>query len=160
ARLDAVAHGAETREGLGPIVAWRAADDAQRTPATEPQPLHDRHRRIVLAADGIDPRLVAGLTIDADRLGHRDAPVAHAGNRRRDLLGKTPAVVGRCRGRPDEADDHEGRSFEAGLFVAVSENERGTRRERADILEIAQFAELERHQAKLLLDRNLVADHG
>src|SRR3954469_5373034 len=119
AGLDAVAHRTETRECLGPIVARRTADDAQRTLAAEPQPLHDRHRRTVLAADGIDPGFVAGLAVDADWLGHCDLAVAHTGNRRGDLLGKTSAVVGRCRRRSDDADDHEGRYFKAGLFIAV-----------------------------------------
>src|SRR6202035_1839385 len=33
-------------------------------------------------------------------------------------------------------------------------------RERADILEIGQFRDLERQQPELLVDRNLLADHG
>src|SRR5258707_1079877 len=43
--------------------------------------------------------------------------------------------------------------------ITVGENDRSARRQRADILEIAEFADLERHQSKLLLDRNLLADH-
>src|SRR4051812_15501126 len=93
ARANSVAHGAEARERLAPVVARRTADDAQRTLAAKPQPLHDGDRCIVLAADCIDARLVAGLAVDADRLGHRDPAVAHAGNRCRDLLGETAAVV-------------------------------------------------------------------
>src|SRR5262249_19206619 len=79
ARLDSVAHGAEARKGLGPLVARRRADDAYRGLGTEPQPLHDGDGRIVLAADGVDARLVAGLAVDADRFGHRDPAFAHAG---------------------------------------------------------------------------------
>src|SRR3981081_3592083 len=68
-RLNSVAYGAKTRKGFGPLVARGAkprkgfaplvrrgaADDAQRTLAAEPQPLHDGHRRIVLAAGRLDP---------------------------------------------------------------------------------------------------------
>src|SRR5690242_4987548 len=78
--LNSVADGAEARERLAPVVARRRADDAHRGLGAEPQPLHDGDRRIVLAAGGVDPRLVAGLAIDADRFGHRDPAVAHAGN--------------------------------------------------------------------------------
>src|SRR5215207_7153653 len=91
-RLNSVPHGAEARKGLGPLVARRTADDAQGTLGAEPQPLHDGHRRIFLAADRIDPRFIAGLAVDADRFGHRDLAVAHAWNGRGDLLGKAAAI--------------------------------------------------------------------
>src|SRR5689334_24260456 len=72
ARLDPVAHGAEARKSLGPLIARRAADDAHRRLRAEAQPLHDRDRRIVLPAGRLDPRLIAGLAVDADGLGHGD----------------------------------------------------------------------------------------
>ena len=73
---------------------------------------------------------------------------------------ETSAVVG-LRGRgSDQADDHEGRGFEAALFVAIGQDQGGARRQRADRLEIAELGHLERHQPELLVDRNLVADHG
>ena len=97
ARLNAVAHGAEARKRLRPLVARRAADDAQRVRAAEPQPLHHGDGGIVLAADRIDPRFIAGHAVDADRLRHRDPRVAHAGNRGRGLLGK-PAAISGCAG--------------------------------------------------------------
>src|SRR3569833_496145 len=75
ARLDTITHGAETREGLRPIDARRAADHAQRARAAEAQPLHHGHRRIVLAAGGVDSRLVGRQAVDPDRLGHRDSRV-------------------------------------------------------------------------------------
>src|SRR5689334_5439638 len=95
ARMNAVAHRAEAREGLGPVVARRRADDAHRGLGAKPQPLHDGDRRIVLAAGGVDPRLVAGLAIDADRLRHRNPAVAYAGYGGRNLLGKA-AEIGRA----------------------------------------------------------------
>jgi hypothetical protein len=57
--------------------------------------LHERHRRIVLAADGVDPCLVAGLAVYADRFGHRDLALADAGNRGRVRRGNAAAMVGR-----------------------------------------------------------------
>src|SRR5580692_1844310 len=74
ARLNPVADRAKTRKGLFPLVARRTADDPHRALAAEAQPLHKRDRRIVPAAGGIDPRLIASHAIDADRLGHRDMP--------------------------------------------------------------------------------------
>src|SRR5436309_14325419 len=70
-RLDTVAHGAEAGEGIRPLVARGAGDDAQRgTAAREADPLHHRDSGLVLAADAVDPGLEALLAVDADRLGH------------------------------------------------------------------------------------------
>src|SRR5438270_6248286 len=101
-RLDSIAHGAEARKRARPLVPRRAADDAQRVRVAEPQPLHHGHGSIVLAAGGIDPGLVAGHAVDADRLRHRDPRVAHAGDRCCRLLGKAAAVVRLRRRGPDQ----------------------------------------------------------
>ncbi len=71
---------------------------------------------------------------------------------------KPAAILGLGRRGPDQANHHEGRRLKTGCLVAVGENNGGARRQSADILEIAEFADLERHQPKLLLDRNLLAD--
>ena len=84
--------------------------------------------------------------------------LAHAGNRGRGLLGKPVAIVRLRRRRSDEADQHEGRGLEAGGLVAVGENDGRSRRQRADILELGEFADLERHQRKLLVDRHFLAN--
>src|SRR6202165_3093636 len=80
ARLNSVAHGAEACECRRPLVARRASDDAQRIGAAESQPLHHGDGGIVLAAGRIDTRFIAGLAVDADRLGHRNPRVAHPGD--------------------------------------------------------------------------------
>src|SRR5882757_4741888 len=159
-RLNSVAYGAKTRKGFGPLVARGAADDAQRTLTAEPQPLHDGHRRIVLAAGRLDPRFIAGLAVDADRFGHGDPAVAHAGDCRCDLLGKAAAIVGCRRHGTDQADNHERRRLKAGRLVAVGDDDGRTRRQRTHILEIAEIADLERQQAELFVDRNFLAHDG
>src|SRR5512139_498644 len=63
--LDAVAHGAEACEGVGPLVARGARDNAQRRPAAEADPLHHRHLGLVLAADAVEPGLKARHAVDA-----------------------------------------------------------------------------------------------
>src|SRR5579872_2210918 len=95
ARLDSVAHDTKARKSLVPLVARSAADDSQSIGAVETQPLNDGDRRIVLAADRIDPRLITGGAVDADRLGHRHPPAVNPGNRGRRLFGEAGAVVGR-----------------------------------------------------------------
>src|SRR3954467_13413010 len=98
-RLDAVAARAEAGEGGRPLLARGAGDDAQRgAAAAEADPLHHSHRRLVLAADAVDPGLETLLAADADRLGHGDARLAHAGNLERRLLGEAGAVGGGFRG--------------------------------------------------------------
>src|SRR6202040_4231684 len=91
-RLNSIAHGAEAWKGARPLVAWGAANDAQRVRVAEPQPLHHGHGRIVLAAGRIDTGLISGHAVDADRLRHCDPRVAHAGDRCRGLL-REPAAV-------------------------------------------------------------------
>src|SRR4051794_35586437 len=94
ARLDTVPHRTETREGVRPFVARRAADHAQRARAAEAQPLHYGHGGAVLAADGVDPRFIGRQAVDPDRLRHRNSRVTHAGNRGGGLL-REPAAVAR-----------------------------------------------------------------
>src|SRR6266702_5611836 len=127
--LDAVAHGAEAGEGVHPLVARRAGDDAQRGAAgAEADPLHDGHRSLVLAADAVDPGLKTLLAVDADRLGHGDAGFAHAGDLKRGLLGEAGAIVSLLRGRAAEAEDHERLRLIACALVAVGEDEADARR--------------------------------
>src|ERR1700722_13770478 len=96
ARLNPVADRAETRKGLLPLIARRAADDPKGTLAAKAQPLHQRDRRVVPSAGGIDPRLIPGHAVDTDRLRHRDPPGVHPGNGARGLLGETGAIVRLC----------------------------------------------------------------
>src|SRR5712671_4317667 len=159
ARLNSVAHGAETWKRFHPFLARRASDNAQRVRSSEFQPLHYGDGGIVLAAGRIDASLIAGQAVDADRFGHRDPRVAHTRDRRRGLLSEPAAILRQSRRRSDQPDHHEGGRLETGYFITVGENDRSARRQRADIFEIAEFADLERHQSKLLLVRNLLADH-
>src|SRR6478752_5229133 len=113
-RLDAVADRAEAGEGGRPLLARGAGDDAQRGAAAEADPLHHGHRRLVLAADAVDPGLETLLAADADRLGHGDARLAHAGNLERSLLSEAGAVVGGLRGSANHAEDDKRLRFIAG----------------------------------------------
>ncbi len=128
--------------------------------AAESQPLHHGDRGIVLAADGIDPGLVARRAFDPDRLGHGEPRVAEPGDRSGGLLRETVAIVRLVRRAGKEADHHEGRGLEAGRFVAVGEKDGGPGAQSADILEIAEFGNLERQLAELLGDRDFLADGG
>src|SRR5262245_54740376 len=103
-RPDSVEHGAEAWKRLGPLSARRKADDSHSRVRAEAQPLHDGDRRVVLAAGRLEPRLIAGRAIDADRLGHGDAAVTNAGDGRCDLLGEAAAIFRRSRGLADQAD--------------------------------------------------------
>src|SRR4051795_9330642 len=98
-RLDAVADRAEAGEGGRPLLARGAGDDAQRgAAAAEADPLHHGYRRLVLAADSVDPGLETLLAADADRLGHGDARLAHARDLERRLPGEAGAGGGGLRG--------------------------------------------------------------
>ena len=45
-------------------------------------------------------------------------------------------------------------------LLAVGQQQRAGRRQRTNMLKIAEIADLERHQGELFVDRNFLADHG
>src|SRR5258708_146786 len=119
ARLNSVAHGAETWKRFHPFLARRASDNAQRVRSSEFQPLHHGDGGIVLAAGRIDARLIAGQAVDADRFGHRDPRVAHTPDRRRGLLGEPAPIFRQSPRRSPHPDPPDGRRLQPGYFVHV-----------------------------------------
>ena len=127
--------------------------------AAEAQPLHHGDGGIVLAAGGIDARLIAGLP--SMRIGSDIVIRASRtpGNRASRPAGRTgrdrPAAPAPMPIRPitmkGAASKPVVSSPSARMMAAPA-------RQRADILEIAEVADLERHQRELLLDRNFLAD--
>src|SRR5260370_12940344 len=74
ARLNSVAHGAETWKRFRPFVARRASDNTQRVRSSEFQPFHHGDGGIVLAAGRIDAPLTPPQPVHAALLPHPHPP--------------------------------------------------------------------------------------